>query len=540
MAFSTDAEEKYSLPVGFIFVFNLIIGAGALNLPLGFEKAGLVLGSIFLAFLAFLSYVCITYIIEAQASANALLALTEQPQGTFPSSSSSSSSALASPSLLPTSSSARLLILEDESVPLLRDDKPKIERVGVIPASSSSASASLSINATEQEEETKGELFTMKRRVEMSAMAQMFLGKYGPYIFYVILVIYLYGDLAIYAVSIPQELTRLTGGWAGVSDDDVYYVYLAGFIALLGPLCFFNFQKTKYLQLVTMALRNIAFGMMIIIAFIYIGEGKGAKPKDLKIFNIGGLPELFGVAIYSFMCHHSLPSLLTPIANKKQLNKMMFGDVFAILIYYCTLCISAVFAFGDEPNRECEKGPGPPCKIQDLYTENFLSYDIRAIAYFLNLFPVFSLSSNFPLIAITLRNNLMHLFPEPKVRWYKWVKQPLFSLLAITPPFAIAFGTRNVSILVSFTGSYAGLFIMFVIPALLLFFSRRKVRALLSSSPPITAAEDRGGEEQRDAVEYNPHRSVFGHWLWLALVLLWSVAALALVTFNHIYSFVKK
>ncbi len=48
-----------------------------------------------------------------------------------------------------------------------------------------------------------------------------------------------------------------------------------------------------------------------------------------------------------------------------------------------------------------------------------------------------------------------------------------FSLLACVPPIGIAFATRNVDFLVGFTGSYAGLCIMFVIPALLVMYARR-------------------------------------------------------------------
>lgn len=66
MGGSVDPNTKYSSFAGFIFVFNLIIGAGALNLPLGmtiyflisstkgFNTAGLVLGTIMLCILCFL------------------------------------------------------------------------------------------------------------------------------------------------------------------------------------------------------------------------------------------------------------------------------------------------------------------------------------------------------------------------------------------------------------------------------------------------------------------------------------------------------
>ena len=61
--------------------------------------------------------------------------------------------------------------------------------------------------------------------------------------------------------------------------------------------------------------------------------------------NISGVPNLFGAAVYSFMCQHSLPSLLTPVRKKSQLTKMLIGDFVVVLIFYLLLCITAAFCF---------------------------------------------------------------------------------------------------------------------------------------------------------------------------------------------------
>ncbi len=55
----------------FVYIFNLIIGVGALSLPKSFSDAGIVLGTILLVILAFMSYVTSTFMIEAMATANA-------------------------------------------------------------------------------------------------------------------------------------------------------------------------------------------------------------------------------------------------------------------------------------------------------------------------------------------------------------------------------------------------------------------------------------------------------------------------------------
>lgn len=54
---------------------------------------------------------------------------------------------------------------------------------------------------------------------------------------------------------------------------------------------------------------------------------------------------LFGVSIYSFMCHHSLPSLVTPMRSKKRLNTALTFDFALILSFYLLLCYTAVFRF---------------------------------------------------------------------------------------------------------------------------------------------------------------------------------------------------
>lgn len=75
---------------------------------------------------------------------------------------------------------------------------------------------------------------------------------------------------------------------------------------------------------------------------------------------------------------------------------------------------------------------------------------------FLLLFPVFTLSTNFPIIAITLRNNLKGLFLRETRRYSFFVSHCLFPLLAIIPPTVVGLVTSNVEFLVGVTGAYAG------------------------------------------------------------------------------------
>ncbi|XP_071960560.1 transmembrane protein 104-like isoform X2 [Antedon mediterranea] len=356
------------------------------------------------------------------------------------------------------------------------------------------------------------DLFEITERVEMGKMVSLFFNKVGRALFYICLVVYLYGDLAIYAVAVPKSLMNVTCNiegddvskscWKGKSINkmNVYRIYLTLFALLLGPFVFFNVQKTKYLQYFTTVMRWLAFGTMIIAALVAIANGKG-EGKPSKFSNITNVANLFGVSIYSFMCHHSLPSLVSPIRNKNKLTKLFAFDYLLILAFYVFLCMSAIFCFAN---------------IEDLYTLNFSDSTVMPIKffqYFLGLFPVFTLSASFPIIAITLRNNLKTLFSGyGQTRLGRFI----FPILTVLPPVAVAYGTIDVEFLVSFTGSYAGATIQYVFPSLLVYYCRKKTKRYLGDQ------------------KYHQHTSPFKNFLWIVFVNIWCIVCIALVTYYHI------
>jgi amino acid permease len=179
---------------------------------------------------------------------------------------------------------------------------------------------------------------------------------------------------------------------------------------------------------------------MIILSIIQLSK-VGAKGNP-PIANVSGMTNLFGVCVYAFMCHHSLPQMTTPIRNKSSIYRLIAADYLFIMAFYLLLCFTAVYTFAD---------------IEDLYTLNFgpgvpaekAITNIAFIEYFLALFPVFSLSSSFPIIAITLRNNLKTLSKlfrrndEP----YPWaVERLVFPVVTMVIPIIIAFATDDIQV----------------------------------------------------------------------------------------------
>eukprot|EP00055_Hartaetosiga_balthica_P005544 m.16422 g.16422 ORF g.16422 m.16422 type:complete len:445 (-) comp4613_c0_seq2:481-1815(-) len=396
--------STYSPLVGGMFVFNLIVGAGALAMPKAFGESGYIGGSVLIAVLAFCSYITVTYVVEAMSIANALIRKKEKN-------------------------------IQSVVTPLIASDNAEGEKDGV---------------------------YNITIRTEMAEMAQEFFPSWGVKLFYLCIIIYLYGDLCIYVVAIPKSLQSVVCGENNASSNSTpsymdhacmgsintkhaYYLFLTFFAVVIGPFCFFNVQKTKLLQIFTTGMRWVTFILMIAIAIFGISSKKGftkqdhiPKPSHVGIFHASGLPVLFGVAIYSFMCHHSLPSLVVPIKNKTHLSRVFLTDFALILLFYCLLCFTAVFRFKTS-------------KLEDLYTLNFEDFSSEFVSYFLALFPVVTLSANFPIIAITLRNNLCELIiPKDKILapWIKHVctaNLPPLSMFTLTtsPAFLLFFKKNN-------------------------------------------------------------------------------------------------
>lgn len=255
----------------------------------------------------------------------------------------------------------------------------------------------------------------------------------------------------------------------------------------------------------TILLRWMAFSIMICIAVrrLLVNGQEGNPP----IANVYGVPALFGTCVYSFMCHHSLPSLVVPIRDKNGLHSMLSADYLLIGIFYLLLALTGSFAFAT---------------LDDLYTLNFIPSARQSdlllvfVEYFLALFPVFTLSASFPIIAITLRNNLQALFLDTtQMEDYNFLlRRCTFPLLAIVPPIMVTYFTDSLTGLVSFTGSYAGTGIQYIIPIALVWQARRTCAQLLGQGI------------------VNEYRSPFRSVGWLIFVLVWACTCVILVTLN--------
>lgn len=212
------------------------------------------------------------------------------------------------------------------------------------------------------------------------------------------------------------------------------------------------------------------------------------------------------------MCHHSLPALVAPITNKTNINRSLSFDYTLIALFYLLLALTGTFAFQH---------------LDDLYTldfsprgNGFCSQTDNTLLliseYYLAVFPVFTLSTSFPVIAITLKNNLQSLFLGNDNSYSYFIRKIFLPILAIFPPYAIAMITKNLNILVGLTGSYAGVGIQYLLPTFLVFYARKKTNSVIGLGVK------------------NKFMSPFAGQHWLTFVVIWACVCMILVSF-HLY-----
>lgn len=86
----------------------------------------------------------------------------------------------------------------------------------------------------------------------------------------------------------------------------------------------------------------VALALVRIFSAAEPAGGRG-HPAAVNVHEPGAAAALAGVCVYSFMCHHSLPSLLTPLANKRRIALLLAAVFGAVFFFYALLSITGSY-----------------------------------------------------------------------------------------------------------------------------------------------------------------------------------------------------
>lgn len=202
---------------------------------------------------------------------------------------------------------------------------------------------------------------------------------------------------------------------------------------------------------------------------------------------------MFSTAVFSQLFQHSVPGLIRPLAveKKRSVPNIFFSALMTTALIYCFISIACCYRLGKN--------------IQQSINLNFVGFTwgsqensmfrpfARALSLLVVLFPAFDTLSVYPLIAITLGNNLRSISPDLMgafaKRWAvrgdnettsKKIIVIVWRLVACLPPLAISLVVKDLSLSL-LVGGACGIIVAFVIPAVL----QLKALERVSRTPPI-------------------------------------------------------
>lgn len=159
-----------------MFIFNLIVGTGALTMPKAFSNGGWILSTVIVVMLCFMSFVTVTFVIESMSIANYYVKAKRYSMR----------------QASETEVAAELDVDEDEV------------------QNTSETSCLLFDPLDESGRSTSLPMYDITHRVELGTMARGFLPITAVRFFYAAIAVYLYGDLVIYSAAISKSLRDIT------------------------------------------------------------------------------------------------------------------------------------------------------------------------------------------------------------------------------------------------------------------------------------------------------------------------------------------
>jgi amino acid permease len=226
--------------MAFIFMFNLVVGVGALTMPAAFSRAGAVAGVVIVG--------------GAMPSVRVLLRVSHVPRRA--------------------SAAACLSYITATFV---------VEALSLVNALMAVRAGDLVTSSRVQQS------YSTQRRVELSQMVAMLCPPIGFKLFVTVLALYLYADIVIYSISVGTTLQSVFLN--DTSSLDGYHKYVSIFWMVVIPFCFMDLQRTQPLQYAAVVIRFTAMATLIVFSVLHwmSGSDAPAEPSSVRLFDLSGV-----------------------------------------------------------------------------------------------------------------------------------------------------------------------------------------------------------------------------------------------------------
>eukprot|EP00128_Syssomonas_multiformis_P015509 Colp12_sorted_trinity150504_noHs@28947 len=326
------------------------------------------------------------------------------------------------------------------------------------------------------------------RKFDYGRMSKMFMGLWGKGFCNSTVLFYVYGCLWAYAAVFSTSIASLYYSFADstVSCDfdkgevipgcnHAYYIALACYAAVVVPMALLDVHEQAFVQLLLTFYRFTSFGTMLITTIIYMASNsERTHDRFISLMDIkpAGFAQIFTACALALNCHSNMPDALQPVKDKSKLKSITSAALMTATFVYMLLGFLCAIAFED---------------VKALITLNWENYTAcgdgwedcpkGAGAYivqmWVRLFPVVDMLSVYPLLSLTLANNMAQSLPHHiKRTWPERRVRIILRLLASVPPIALAAGLKSLEIIFSIAGLF-GFILEIVLPCLLYLSSKR-------------------------------------------------------------------
>lgn len=278
-------------------------------------------------------------------------------------------------------------------------------------------------NAAEEKEEEDDDDASPEKSYEITELAYKFMGPYGKLAYQISLMILMYAGLLAYSQVFLSSVASLIP--AAYRGRDWLDPVLAGVFALVViPLSTMKLTEQLTVQTImalTMQLAMAAIVLSTLLA-IFVDDADGEAREDddddasrapylsdvsrhLVDFSSFGL--MLSTALFSQLFQHSVPGLVKPLAARHKkgpvVRKIFGGALVLTTTLYVLLGLVATLYFGDRIETSINLNWNA---FRWTYGENAVPLIPRVVNKIIVVVPALNTLSVFPLIAITLGNNL--------------------------------------------------------------------------------------------------------------------------------------
>ena len=310
---------------------NLILATGPFTYPYGYTALGPVISAPLLFLVAVLAYITATYLFEAISISQALQRMERAVE--------------------PDELDGRTKSLFDETCYKDEAIQEKMNRKDMA---------------------VKDSEFYIREKVEIGILAERVSYNWVKYSIIVILIVYVYGAVALKyvtgAISLQEGMSKIFTGEEGYWTQEypwTYYIAIAIFGVLSITFSFGDIENSKTLQVVTSIMRIVTVALMAICTIYYWGaDGMNKAPTISWSTQLSHLSTVFGNTVFVFIYHHSVPGIVYPIRPQSDVGNMfLIANIVGALLLFMEAQL-AWYAFSGLPNS-CEDvnyDPPFPCK----------------------------------------------------------------------------------------------------------------------------------------------------------------------------------